>query len=185
MQDAQLWLSSNHWWHEVLLFKGVAVEIIALSCTFTITSTFLWALKMWMGTVWMCQVARVRNALAFATHQFFRDQGFVWVASPIITASDCEGAGEQFCVTTLVLPLDFDLWILDFTCLCCKACLSVLCFLCHGCWCGIEDLPELSYNSMGIFIGSCVPYDFPSVFLHTLSIISFHLWWMLGFGVWI
>ena len=54
-------------------------------------------------------MARVRNALAFATHQFFRDQGFVWVASPIITASDCEGAGEQFCVTTLVLPLDFDL----------------------------------------------------------------------------
>lgn len=49
------------------------------------------------------QVARVRTALAFATHQFFKDHGFVWLASPIITASDCEGAGEQFCVTTLVL----------------------------------------------------------------------------------
>ncbi|KAH8947520.1 hypothetical protein BDL97_11G046300 [Sphagnum fallax] len=47
-------------------------------------------------------VARVRNALAFATHQFFKEKGFVWVASPIITASDCEGAGEQFCVTTLI-----------------------------------------------------------------------------------
>ncbi|KAG0612212.1 hypothetical protein M758_6G010500 [Ceratodon purpureus] len=47
-------------------------------------------------------VARVRTALAFATHQFFREHGFVWVASPIITASDCEGAGEQFCVTTLI-----------------------------------------------------------------------------------
>ncbi|KAL3681058.1 hypothetical protein R1sor_024014 [Riccia sorocarpa] len=47
-------------------------------------------------------VARVRNALAYATHQFFQEKGFVWVASPIITASDCEGAGEQFCVTTLI-----------------------------------------------------------------------------------
>ncbi|XP_030946899.1 asparagine--tRNA ligase, chloroplastic/mitochondrial [Quercus lobata] len=47
-------------------------------------------------------VARVRNALAFATHKFFQENGFVWVSSPIITASDCEGAGEQFCVTTLI-----------------------------------------------------------------------------------
>eukprot|EP01018_Ginkgo_biloba_P028486 Gb_08700 [translate_table: standard] len=47
-------------------------------------------------------VARVRNALAYATHKFFQEMGFVWVASPIITASDCEGAGQQFCVTTLV-----------------------------------------------------------------------------------
>ncbi|GJV65083.1 asparagine--tRNA ligase, chloroplastic/mitochondrial [Tanacetum coccineum] len=46
-------------------------------------------------------VARVRNALAYATHKFFQENGFVWVASPIITATDCEGAGEQFCVTTL------------------------------------------------------------------------------------
>ncbi|PWA64999.1 hypothetical protein CTI12_AA145760 [Artemisia annua] len=46
--------------------------------------------------------ARVRNALAYATHQFFQENGFVCVASPIITASDCEGAGEQFCVTTLI-----------------------------------------------------------------------------------
>ena len=48
------------------------------------------------------QVARVRNVLAYATHKFFQENGFVWVSSPIITASDCEGAGEQFCVTTLV-----------------------------------------------------------------------------------
>ncbi|KAH7285128.1 hypothetical protein KP509_33G014700 [Ceratopteris richardii] len=47
-------------------------------------------------------VSRVRNALAYATHKFFQERGFIWVASPIITASDCEGAGEQFCVTTLV-----------------------------------------------------------------------------------
>eukprot|EP00850_Spirogloea_muscicola_P024094 SM000440S16151 [mRNA] locus=s440:18060:30688:- [translate_table: standard] len=50
----------------------------------------------------MGAVSRVRASLAFATHQFFHDSGFAWVASPIITASDCEGAGEQFCVTTLI-----------------------------------------------------------------------------------
>ncbi|XP_055826841.1 asparagine--tRNA ligase, chloroplastic/mitochondrial [Solanum dulcamara] len=47
-------------------------------------------------------VSRVRNALSYATHKFFQENGFVWVSSPIITASDCEGAGEQFCVTTLI-----------------------------------------------------------------------------------
>ncbi|OMO59671.1 Aspartyl/Asparaginyl-tRNA synthetase, class IIb [Corchorus capsularis] len=47
-------------------------------------------------------VARVRNALSYATHKFFQENGFVWISSPIITASDCEGAGEQFCVTTLI-----------------------------------------------------------------------------------
>lgn len=47
-------------------------------------------------------VARVRNALAYATHKFFQENGFIWISSPIITASDCEGAGEQFCVTTLI-----------------------------------------------------------------------------------
>ncbi|XP_051146836.1 asparagine--tRNA ligase, chloroplastic/mitochondrial [Andrographis paniculata] len=47
-------------------------------------------------------VSRVRSALSFATHRFFQENGFVWVSNPIITASDCEGAGEQFCVTTLI-----------------------------------------------------------------------------------
>eukprot|EP00271_Cylindrocystis_brebissonii_P022385 TRINITY_DN85_c0_g1_i1.p1 TRINITY_DN85_c0_g1~~TRINITY_DN85_c0_g1_i1.p1 ORF type:complete len:652 (+),score=101.62 TRINITY_DN85_c0_g1_i1:76-2031(+) len=56
----------------------------------------------------MGAVSRVRSALAYATHQFFQSNGFVWVASPIITASDCEGAGEQFCVTTLVPPISAD-----------------------------------------------------------------------------
>jgi asparaginyl-tRNA synthetase len=46
-------------------------------------------------------VARVRNALSFATHLFFQQQGFLYVHTPIITASDCEGAGAQFLVTTL------------------------------------------------------------------------------------
>ena len=47
-------------------------------------------------------VARVRNCLAFATHSFFQSHGFLHVHTPIVTASDCEGAGEQFAVTTLL-----------------------------------------------------------------------------------
>src|SRR4029434_3200434 len=44
---------------------------------------------------------RVRSRLAFAVHQFFQQRGFVYVHTPIITGSDCEGAGELFRVTTL------------------------------------------------------------------------------------
>ncbi len=44
---------------------------------------------------------RVRSAAAFAIHEFFQSRGFVYVHTPIITASDCEGAGEMFRVTTL------------------------------------------------------------------------------------
>jgi len=46
-------------------------------------------------------VARVRNCLANATHEFFQDRGFLYLHAPIITSSDCEGAGEMFAVTTL------------------------------------------------------------------------------------
>lgn len=48
-------------------------------------------------------VFRVRNACAVAIHQFFQERGFLWVHTPIITASDCEGAGEMFSVTSLDL----------------------------------------------------------------------------------
>ncbi|MFI5186145.1 MAG: asparagine--tRNA ligase [Chitinophagales bacterium] len=46
-------------------------------------------------------VFRVRHSLAFAVHKFFNDKGFVHIHTPIITASDAEGAGEMFRVTTL------------------------------------------------------------------------------------
>ncbi len=46
-------------------------------------------------------VFRVRHALAFAVHKFFNEKGFVYLHTPIITASDAEGAGETFRVTTL------------------------------------------------------------------------------------
>ena len=46
---------------------------------------------------------RIRSEMAFAIHNFFRDRGFKYIHSPIITGSDCEGAGEMFTVTTLDL----------------------------------------------------------------------------------
>jgi asparaginyl-tRNA synthetase len=49
-------------------------------------------------------IFRIRHSLAFAVHQFFNERGFVYLHTPIITASDAEGAGEMFRVTTL--PMD-------------------------------------------------------------------------------
>ena len=56
-------------------------------------------------------VFRIRSMAAYAIHQFFQERGFVYVHTPLITASDCEGAGEMFQVTTLDLsniPKDED-----------------------------------------------------------------------------
>jgi asparaginyl-tRNA synthetase len=46
-------------------------------------------------------IFRIRSKLSFAIHQFFQERDFQWVHTPIITGSDCEGAGEMFSVTTL------------------------------------------------------------------------------------
>ncbi len=51
-------------------------------------------------------VFRVRSKLAFAVHEFFQSRDFVYVHTPVITASDCEGAGEMFRVTTLKGNID-------------------------------------------------------------------------------
>lgn len=48
-------------------------------------------------------VFRVRNIIAASVHEFFQERGFIWVHTPIITSSDCEGAGELFSVTSLDL----------------------------------------------------------------------------------
>lgn len=48
-------------------------------------------------------VARIRNAMSYAIHSFFQDRGFIYLHSPIITGSNCEGAGDMFNVTTLDL----------------------------------------------------------------------------------
>ena len=47
-------------------------------------------------------IARVRNCVSDSIHRFFQDRGFLYVHTPIITTSDCEGAGEMFTVTTLL-----------------------------------------------------------------------------------
>jgi asparaginyl-tRNA synthetase len=52
-------------------------------------------------------VSRIRNALAFATHEFFQGEGFQYVHTPLITCADCEGAGEMFQVTTLIKDSEF------------------------------------------------------------------------------
>ena len=49
----------------------------------------------------LAAVTRVRSVLSFAVHRFFKERGFSYVHTPIITTSDCEGAGEMFLVTTL------------------------------------------------------------------------------------
>lgn len=54
-------------------------------------------------TTTFAAMARLRDALSARIHAFFREEGFLWVHTPIITASDCEGAGERFRVSTLDL----------------------------------------------------------------------------------
>ena len=51
-------------------------------------------------------IARIRSALSYATHTFFHENGFMYVHTPLITQSDCEGAGEMFQVTTLLGAAD-------------------------------------------------------------------------------
>ena len=63
-------------------------------------------------------VMRIRNAMAFAIHKYFNEHGFFYLHTPLITESDCEGAGEMFQVTTMDLkniPLDKETGEVDFT----------------------------------------------------------------------
>lgn len=53
-------------------------------------------------------IARIRNALAFSTHKFFNERNFLYIHTPILTSSDCEGAGEMFQVTTLFSKTEDD-----------------------------------------------------------------------------
>lgn len=63
-------------------------------------------LTLLMVAIQISCVTRIRHALAVATHTFFDTNGFMWVHTPIITTSDCEGAGEMFQVTTLFNEAD-------------------------------------------------------------------------------
>lgn len=58
----------------------------------------------------LAAVMRIRNKLSFAVHQFFQERDFFYIHTPVITTSDCEGAGEMFTVTSLPCsdgPVDF------------------------------------------------------------------------------
>ena len=68
--------------------------------------TLSWLSKYNSLCLQIAAVARIRNALAYATHTFFQKHGFLYVHTPIITTSDCEGAGEMFQVTTLISEAD-------------------------------------------------------------------------------
>ena len=95
--------------------KGQSYEIKALSIEITGTADDTYPLqKKGHSPEFLRQIAhlrprsnlfgcvfRTRSRLAYAIHQFFQEKGFVYVHTPIITASDCEGAGEMFRVTTL------------------------------------------------------------------------------------
>jgi len=88
--------------HEVVLFGGVDAKEYPLAkkshgMEYLRSIAHLRPRSHFIGAV-----ARVRAALAQATHEFFRDRGFLYVHTPLITAADCEGAGEMFQVTTLL-----------------------------------------------------------------------------------
>ncbi len=63
-------------------------------------------------------VMRIRNAMAFAIHKYFNEHGFFYLHTPLITESDCEGAGEMFQVTTMDLkniPINKETGEVDFS----------------------------------------------------------------------
>ena len=66
----------------------------------------MWLSKYSSPWLQISAVVQIRNALAYATHTFFQKHGFLYVHTPIITTSDCEGAGEMFQVTTLINEAD-------------------------------------------------------------------------------
>jgi aspartyl/asparaginyl-tRNA synthetase len=84
---------------------------------------------------------RIRNACAFSTHKFFTERGFLYIHTPIITTSDCEGAGEMFQVTTIV-PSDPKVRVCP-VCACVSVCLCV-------CLCACVSLPLSLTRSLSV-----------------------------------
>lgn len=95
--------------YEVSVGTGEAVEILGecdpakyvLSAKNVKLETVRDYLHLRAKTLRMSAISRIRNTLSFATHSFYQQNGFIHVHTPIITTSDCEGAGEMFHVTTL------------------------------------------------------------------------------------
>merc|ERR1712232_183272 len=88
--------------HEVVLFGGVDSKSYPMSKKFHSTEFLRTIAHLRPRSNLIGSVARVRAALCQATHEFFRVRGFQYVHTPIITAADCEGAGEMFQVTTML-----------------------------------------------------------------------------------
>ena len=123
-------------------------------------------------------MARVRHCVANAIHRYFHDNGFYWVHTPIITGSDCEGAGEMFRVSALDfenLPrtksgdVDFSL---DFFC-------SILFFLdaSNLAWCALYSFVLASSNFFFFFFiiasgGIATPLPLPAKLVGASSSIS-------------
>merc|ERR1712232_842432 len=94
--------------HEVVLFGGVDSKSYPMSKKFHSTEFLRTIAHLRPRTNLIGSVARVRAALAQATHEFFRTRGFLYVHTPLITAADCEGAGEMFQVTTMMQEAEKD-----------------------------------------------------------------------------
>lgn len=94
--------------HEVVLYGGVDAKEYPLAKK-AHTNEYLRSIAhLRPRSSLLGSVARVRSALCQATHEFFRDRGFQYIHTPLITAADCEGAGEMFQVTTLLHDAEKD-----------------------------------------------------------------------------
>jgi len=105
-QEVELLVSAKGQGHETQVFGGVDAAEYPLAKKEHSLEYLRELAHLRPRTQFISSVARVRSALAFATHEFFRSQNFVYVHTPCITAADCEGAGEMFQVTTLLHDAD-------------------------------------------------------------------------------
>mmetsp|Transcript_43268 Transcript_43268/g.99737 ORF Transcript_43268/g.99737 Transcript_43268/m.99737 type:complete len:538 (+) Transcript_43268:80-1693(+) len=103
-QEVELQVRKDAAEHEVQVFGGVDAAVYPLAKKEHSKEYLRSIANLRPRTQFIQAIARIRSALAVATHDFFRSRGFVYVHTPLITAADCEGAGEMFQVTTL--PLD-------------------------------------------------------------------------------
>merc|ERR1712232_1406935 len=94
--------------HEVVLFGGVDSKSYPMSKKFHSTEFLRTIAHLRPRSNLIGSVARVRAALCQATHEFFNERGFQYIHTPLITAADCEGAGEMFQVTTLLAEAEKD-----------------------------------------------------------------------------
>lgn len=92
--------------HEVVLFGGTDAKVYPLAKKAHSNEFLREIAHLRPRSNFIGAIARVRSALAFATHEFFRKNRFLYVHTPLITAADCEGAGEMFQVTTLLSEFD-------------------------------------------------------------------------------